>query len=161
MKIWQKRIPNMLKVAFTSLLLILFCIFLSAAITYGAPLNWCKSQSQALSIAQKEGKIILLIAGRNTCGNSRYMREICESNISLRRLIEQNFVPWYCDTDSNEWYKYAQGLSDSIYLPLICCIKPSATVLLFDRSTGTQTPVNFLFRLQHIIDTQKINIRKK
>ena len=159
MKILQKRIPNILKMAFKSLL-ILPCIFLSAAITYGAPLNWCKSQAQALSIAQNEGKFVLLIAGRNTCGNTRYMREICESNISVHRLIEQNFVPWYCDTDSKDWYKYAQGLSDSIYLPLICCIKPSTTVLFFDRSTGTQTTINFFNRLQAIINTQKISHKK-
>ena len=141
-------------VAFRSLL-VLYCIFLSETITYGAPLNWYKSQAQALSIAQNEGKFVLLIAGRNTCGNTRYMRKICESNIPLRRLIEQNFVAWYCNTDSKEWYKYAQGLSDSIYLPLICCIKPSATVLFFDRSTGTQTPINFFNLLQSIIKTQK------
>jgi len=66
---------------------------LTAMVT--SSLNWCKSQAQALSIAQNEGKFVLLIAGRNTCGNTRYMREICESNISVHRLIEHNFVPWF------------------------------------------------------------------
>ena len=153
MKIRQKGILNMLNVAFISLL-ILPCIFLSAAITYGAPLNWCKSKAKALSIAQSEGKIILLIAGRDTCGNTKHMRNICETNIPLHTLIEQHFVHWYCDLDSSkEWYIYEKGLSGSWDLPLICCINPSDIVKILDRSTGTQTPTVFLNRLQSIINS--------
>jgi thioredoxin-related protein len=151
----------MLNVAFISLL-IFPCIFLSAAITYGAPLNWCKSKAKALSIAQSEGKIILLIAGRDTCGNTKYMRNICETNIPVNTLIEQHFVPWYCDLDSNEeWYKYAKGLSGSWDLPLICCINPADIVKFLDRSTGTQTPTVFLNRLQSIINSQTKLHKKK
>jgi hypothetical protein len=156
----QKRIQNMLHVAFISLL-ILPSIFLSAVITYGAPLNWCKSREQALSIAQRDGKTILLIAGRDICVNTRRMQNICETDISVHTLIEQRFVPWYCNSDlSKEWYKYAQGLSGSFDLPLICCINSSNTSNFLDRSTGKQSADVFLYRLQSIIK-HEANSRKK
>jgi len=151
MRTWQQGILNRLNVVFISLL-ILPCIFLSAAITYGAPLNWLKSKAQALSIAKREGKIILLIAGRDICGNTRRMQNICETDIPVRALIDQHFIPWYCDMDSSkEWYTYAQGFSGSFDLPLICCINPSNNSKFLDRSTGKQTATDFLSRLQSII----------
>ena len=151
MKIRQKGILNMLNVAFIALL-IFPCIFFSAAITYGAPLNWRTSKAQALSVAKREGKIILLIAGRDICGKTNHMRNICETDIPVRALIDQHFVPWYCDSDSSkEWYTYAQGFSGSFDLPLICCINPSNNSKFLDRSTGKQTATDFLYRLQSII----------
>jgi hypothetical protein len=160
MRLRQKRIQNMLNVAFISLL-VLPSIFISAVISYGAPLNWCKSKAQALSIAQREGKTILLIAGRDICGNTRRMQNICETDISVHTLIEQRFVPWYCNSDfSKEWYKYAQGLSGSFDLPLICCINPSNTSIFLDRSTGKQNAEDFLHRLQSITKRQTISRKK-
>jgi hypothetical protein len=151
MRTWQQAILNRLNVAFIALL-ILPCIFLSAAITYGAPLNWRTSKAQALSIAKREGKTILLIAGRDICGNTTYMRNICEADIPVRTLIEQHFVPWYCNMDSSEeWYMYAKGLSGSFDLPVICCINPSNINKYLDRSTGKQTATDFLSRLQSVI----------
>ena len=151
---WQKAILNRVNAGFVSLI-IFPCIFFSAAITYGAPLNWCNSKAKALSIAQREGKIILLIAGRDICSKTNHMRNICETDIPVQTLIEQHFVPWYCDSDSSkEWYVYAQGLSGSFDLPLICCINPSSSSKFLDRSTGKQTATDFLDRLQAIINSQ-------
>jgi hypothetical protein len=80
------------------------------------------------------------------------MQNICETDIPVRALIDQHFVPWYCDMDSSkEWYTYAQGLSGSWDLPLICCINPSSISKYLDRSTGKQTAADFLYRLQSII----------
>ena len=134
------------------LIIILPCIFLSTAISYSASLNWCRSRANALSIAQSKNKIVLLIAGRDSCGRTNHMRDICETDIAVHALIEQHFVPWYCDMDSSkEWYTYAQGFSGSFDLPLICCINPSNNSKFLDRSTGKENATDFLSRLQSII----------
>ena len=144
------------------LLLILPCIFLSATITYCAPLYWCRSRANALSIAQSKNKIVLLIAGRDSCGRTNHMRNICETDIAVHAIIEQHFVPWYCDTDlTKEWYTYAKGISDSFDLPLICCINPSDKIRFLDRTTGVQTSEEFLDRLQTIINNLKKSKKKR
>ena len=43
------------------------------------PLVWQTSRSAAISLAQAQGKIILLISGRPLCGNCSYMKNtVCE-----------------------------------------------------------------------------------
>lgn len=134
--------------------LIPFAVFLCLATnTYGGTLVWKTSKAEAVSAAISGGKKILLVAGRETCGDCSYMKNtVCESTTPpIQSLIQEKFVTWFCNVDSStEWNSYAGGLG-SFYLPLICCIDPNHPDNYLDRTTGTQTPEEFHARLQAIV----------
>jgi hypothetical protein len=115
-----------------------------------ASLTWLESKTDAVSAAKSQGKLVLLLAGReDTCGNCRYMlNTVCESlSPPVKELIQDRYVPWYCDMDTNaDWQPYALGLG-TFTLPLICCIDPNTTNQYLDRTTGTQTAQDFYDRL--------------
>ncbi|MCP4114726.1 MAG: SUMF1/EgtB/PvdO family nonheme iron enzyme [Desulfobacteraceae bacterium] len=100
-------------------------------------------------MALTQGKKILLIGGRETCGNCQYMKYTACESISppIKSLIEQSFIPWFCDVDnSDEWHAYASG-SGSYTLPLICVIDPENGDAHQDRTTGIQDIQDFYTRL--------------
>lgn len=112
-------------------------------------LAWVNSKSVALARASSEGKLVLLLAGRESCGNTRNMRDtVCEmTSPAIRPLIDSKYVPWFCDVDSStEWQSYASGLG-SFTLPLIACINPSSPSTYIDRTTSVQNPNTFHSRL--------------
>jgi len=111
---------------------------------------WHTSKDDVIALAKSEGKKILLIAGREACGNTRYMRNtVCEkTSPEIKQLIQTHFIPWYSDVDSNyEYSAYAQGLV-RFTLPLICIIDPLESDKYLDRTTATQTPEDFFERLK-------------
>ncbi len=123
----------------------LFSIFSCCA----QSLTWQEARSNALSLALSQGKLVLLLAGRHTCGNCNFMQNtVCETTSpAIRQLIQDRFVPWFCVVDtSTEWYPYATGLG-SFTLPLICCIDPNNPDAYLDRTTGIQDTQAFYNRL--------------
>lgn len=123
------------------------------------PLTWVHSQSQALELAQNQGKLILLLAGRDSCAECDYMHNtVCEStDPPVKALIQDAYVPWYCDIDfSDEWKPYAAGMS-SFPLPLICTIHPTNATGYLDRSVNLQLPNTFYSRLLSIAGIQLTN----
>ncbi len=120
------------------------------------PIVWTESRAQALEAARNSGKLILLLAGRDTCGNCQYMKNtVCESP-SVRQVIDANYVGWYCVVDtSTEWYSYAAGLG-SFTLPLICVIDPGDSTTYLDRSISTQSAAYFKDRLSSHLPAQAI-----
>lgn len=131
---------------------VVFVVILSLSIGSGvasADLVWQTSKQTAVSMAKAQGKHILLLGGRETCGNCQYMRyTVCESTSPpIRVLIEQSYIPWFCDVDnSTEWYDYASGLGN-FYLPLICVIDPNNSDTYLDRTTSIQDIQVFYSRL--------------
>ena len=114
-----------------------------------SPLKWVTSKEEAVSAALSQGKYILLMAGRYTCGLTSYMRlTVCETNDPpIKTVISENYVPWFCDIDnSTEYYPYETGLG-SFYLPLICRIDPRNPDVYLDRSTNIQEIEPFYARL--------------
>ena len=125
----------------------IMCLGLSTASP--ASLTWLKSKTDAMSAAKSQGKLVLLLAGRDTCGNCQYMlNTVCESlSPPVEALIQDRYVPWYSEVDSNaDWQPYASGLG-SFTLPLICCIDPNTTNQYLDRTTDIQTAQVFYDRL--------------
>jgi hypothetical protein len=115
----------------------------------GQSLTWQTSKSAALTKARNEGKLVMLLAGRTTCGNCAYMKStVCESvSPAIRSLIQCEYVPWFCDVDSSqEWQAYASGLG-SFTLPMICCIDPKNSATYLDRTTSIQEKQPFYTRL--------------
>lgn len=135
------------------LLMILLCF---ASDGLAAPLVWQRSEPDAVSLATRQGKLILLIAGRKGCGNCKVMKEkVCEYP-AVKSLIKKHFIPWYCDIDSCfEWLAYNSGLK-KLTLPMICCIDPTKYRHL-DRSVGLQTSKAFYSRLKKISAAFKRN----
>lgn len=126
----------------------------------GQGLVWVDSKSAAVSQAVAEGKKVLLLAGRHTCGNCNYTQNtLCEmTSPAIRQVIEQGYVPWFCDVDrSTEWYAYATGLG-SFTLPLLCCIDPNKPGAYLDRTTGIQNAEAFHARLSSHLPVPDLRI---
>lgn len=127
-------------------------LWIGSDTVFGADLVWQSSKETAVSMAASQGKKILLVSGRDSCGNCLYMKyTACESlSPPIKSLIEQHYVPWFCDIDnSEEWYEYASGLGN-FSLPLICVIDPHDNNNFLDRTTGIQDLEAFHSRLlQH------------
>ena len=117
---------------------------------WGESLTWIASKAEAMSLALAQGKQVLLMAGRPTCGNCRYMQDtVCESaDPPIREEILAHYIPWYVHVDeSNEWWPYASGLGE-FFLPLICRIDPADPDRYLDRTTGVQYPDDFYNRIR-------------
>lgn len=98
--------------------------------------EWVNSRDEAIFQANSECKRILLLAGRETCGNCRYMKYTVMETPEVSGVLEDHFVCWFCDVDSStEWHSYAEGLG-SFYLPLICVIDTEDPSAYLARSTG-------------------------
>ena len=123
-----------------------------------APLVWQTTRAEAVEAARNSGKLILLLAGRETCGNCQYMKNtVCETP-SVRQVIDANYVCWFCPVDNSaEWYPYATGLG-SFTLPLMCVIDPEPPPSTLDRSTATQSVSVFQNRLSSHLPTNAIAV---
>ena len=89
-----------------------FIVCLGWSTASAATLTWLESKSDAVSAAKSQGKLVLLLAGRDTCGNCQYMlNTVCESlSPPVKALIQARYVPWYSEVDSNaDWQPYASG----------------------------------------------------
>lgn len=129
--------------------LVMICFWVGNSGTFAADIIWQNSKDTAVSMAISQGKKILFVGGRETCGNCQYMKyTACESTSPpIKTLIEQYFIPWFCDVDnSTEWYPYAVGLG-GFTLPLICVIDPNGDNTYQDRTTGIQDLQEFYSRL--------------
>jgi len=139
-----------------------FIMCLGWSTASAASLTWLESKTDAVSAARSQGKLVLLLAGReDTCGNCRYMlNTVCESlSPPVKELIQDRYVPWYCDVDTkSDWQPYALGLG-SFTLPLICCIDPNTTNQYLARTTGVQTAQAFYDRLLAAARTSRPGIQ--
>jgi len=90
----------------------LLSVFLLASLGQAEPLVWFNRLDTARASAVQEGKLVLLLAGRPTCGNCTYMKnEACEAP-NVRPVIDEACVPWSSDIDlSNDWQTYRTGLA--------------------------------------------------
>jgi hypothetical protein len=123
------------------------------------PLTWIDSRDQALSLATNQGKMILLLAGRPGCAECDYMHDtVCESvTPPVKALIQEGYVPWYCNLDnSNDWKPYGADLA-SFTLPMICIINPTNAAVYVDRSFNIQLAMTFYSRLLNQAGFQMTN----
>ncbi len=113
-------------------------------------LNWIRNKADVMAAAKSEGKLVLLLAGRDTCSNCRTMKNtVSESqNPPIKALLQQNFILWYSIVDSSPDYRqYIAGMPASWSLPLICVIDPNKPNEYLSRSTGIQKADTFYQRL--------------
>jgi len=101
-------------------------------------LDWKTSKSQAMSAARSQNKLVLLVAGRDECGNTNYTRTEALPSEPLSSLAQEKFILWYSNVDtSTEYYNYSSGLNEYI-LPLIAVIDPNQENKYLARITGYQ-----------------------
>ncbi|HOY59655.1 MAG TPA: thioredoxin family protein [Verrucomicrobiota bacterium] len=121
-----------------------------------AGLVWHSSRAEAVTAARNSAKLILLLAGRDTCSNCTYMKTTVFESPAVRALIDGNYVCWYCPIDdSSEWEAYRGGLG-GFTLPLICVIDPGDALNYLDRSTSIQSISVFQARLLGHLPTSEI-----
>ena len=121
-------------------------------------LVWHTTRAEAEEACRNSGKLILLLTGRETCGNCKYMKyTVCEAP-GVRELIDANYEPWFCPVDtSTEWFTYGYDLP-SFTLPLMCVIDPRDFTMYLDRTTGTQSVSVFMDRLSSYVLTRAITV---
>jgi hypothetical protein len=126
---------------------------------HGYAIDWASTREEAVARATSSGKLILLLAGRETCGNCRYMKyTVCESATVLP-VLDGGYVCWFCPVDtSTEWYSYAGGLG-TISLPLICVIDPGEPLAYLDRTTGTFPEAEFQVRVRSHLPEHPLRIQ--
>jgi hypothetical protein len=143
------QIPSMIKVLLIPAIALVVSLAMDSTACRAQPLTWIGSQDQALATALSQNKMILLMAGRVGCAECDYMHNIvCESATPpVKALIQEGFVPWYCDMDvSTEWMPYVPDLA-SFTLPMICLIHPTNAAVYADRSFNIQIAKTFYNRL--------------
>ena len=87
------------------------------------PLAWHTDLDDAAAAANASGKLILMVAGRDSCSNTNYFRHtVCESS-AIKTFLLANYELWYCNVDfSNAWVPFTNGQGG--YLPFIAVIAP-------------------------------------
>ena len=84
-------------------------------------LVWHTSLNEA--IAASDGKFVLMVAGRDTCGNTNYFRNIVCETPDIKANLVANYSLWYCNVDATDgFWKYVSGGGG--YLPFIAIIDP-------------------------------------
>lgn len=105
-------------------------------------IEWNPSLSNTVAFARQFGRMVLMFAGRPTCGNCSYMKNtVCEmtNQPDIKGMILSDYETAFIDVDaSTEWHAYAYGLG-SFTLPLICIIDPDDDPGEYiERKTGVQ-----------------------
>ena len=117
-------------------------------IVFPAPLTWHTSGSSAIAEAKSDGKLILFIGGRETCGNTIGTRDGTCEEPEVRAALG-NYVLWFCDCDkqTDVFWQYGRGLG-TITLPLVCVINPFSPKTYIARKTGYQSANGMLSLLK-------------
>lgn len=101
--------------------------------------NWYRDKEQALDAAKKENKHVLLLYGRNTCGNCRAAKGFINET-SINKITDESFILWFCDVDLDgyniEYYHKAQADKGSVTFPLLCVIDPYKPIPALDYTTN-------------------------
>ena len=88
-------------------------------------LTWYTTKKEAFSVAKAAGKRILLVYGRDTCGNTTATRNSTCEDAEVKAKLLAGYVLWYsnCDTQSSESGKYLMNFEG--ILPGVSVIDPA------------------------------------
>jgi hypothetical protein len=108
---------------------------------------WYPTLQDALDAAASAGKLTLMLAGRDTCGNCTYMKgTVCESE-SVKPVLLEHYVTAYVDIDnSTDWYPYSPD--GGFILPLIAIIDPANPNVAISTTTSVRYEEDFLADIQ-------------
>ena len=88
-------------------------------------LTWQTTKAEAFAAAEAGGKRILLVYGRDTCGNTTATRNYTCEDAEVKAKLLADYVLWYsdCDTQSAESGKYLMNFEGT--LPGVSVIDPA------------------------------------
>ncbi|MGD2295393.1 MAG: hypothetical protein PVF22_06110 [Candidatus Aminicenantes bacterium] len=102
-------------------------------------LTWETSKDAALSKAQSQQKLILLIVGTDEDPKTAEIKDtICESETPpVKSRIQEMYIPWFLDlfNPDLEHVPYTGGMS-GFQIPVICIIHPDNPDECLDRKMG-------------------------
>ena len=125
------------KIKFVIIVIMLLCINNRAKAS--DDLIWYEDRNEVITLAKEQGKNILLLYGRTTCGNCNAAKKYI-NEAPLNKIVLENFILWFCNIDIPE--KKAQALDyrayydESITLPLLCVIDPDNPMPALSYSTN-------------------------
>ena len=116
--------------------------------------NYVTTKAAAVAQARAQGRLIMLVAGANTCEYCVNFEGLILPQTAprpIRPLIEEAYVYWYCGQENGctEAREYDADLLPFGYLlPLVCIINPdeAAPGVFISRSTGVPSAQNFYDR---------------
>lgn len=121
-----------------SFIAIALCLFVGTNMYAQSGQEWLTSKSDAISQAKAQGKKVLLMYGRATCGNCNGVKRNCQ-NAEVATILSKSYVLWFhnCDDRSNvsDVSAYLTGLT-SIQLPFMAIISPSDAGKAISTSTS-------------------------
>ena len=89
-------------------------------------MTWYLNRSAAFNAARSQGKQVLLIWGRTTCGICKGVRQRL-GQYPLKPIVDKNYILWFSNCDvhdrnSSEVGNYLAVLTGSVALPALCVI---------------------------------------
>ena len=112
--------------------------------------TWYTTRAEAFAAARKTGKMVFMICGRDTCGNTMYTKNYSCEQPKVKAELVAKCELWYsnCDTQEDEnYYYYPIG---KFSLPLVCIIDPADDKHFIVRSTSYLEPEEVLAMLAGI-----------
>ena len=97
--------------------------------------KWYTSRSEAIEAAQKSGKKIFLICGRDMCYDALTTKLACES-LNVKSELAAKCVLWYSNLDTQENENKAYLPVGDFDLPVVCVIDPQDSDHYIKRTTG-------------------------
>ena len=76
---------------------ILLLLTLLVTLVFSAELNWVDYDDDALPMAQKSGKTIMVMLSRKGCPGCEYMEDIVFHNENVVKKISKNFIAVHVD----------------------------------------------------------------
>ena len=124
-------------------------------------MKWYTVKSVALDSARKQGKQVLLVWGRTTCGNTQgVMRRLSEGQ--LKYIVNNNYILWFSDCDkyrrfSDEVSDYLANMEARIELPAICIIDTYDVKVGHGLTTGPKYVDELLALLNQYVGNDNID----
>lgn len=111
-------------------------------------MDFVTTKAEAVGQAMRENKRILLVRGRETCGNTRATLFSSIPSASVKALVDAGYVLWYSNCDEQQdASSYAAGLGPYT-LPLVCILDPQDMSSYVARTTGYQSAAALLELLE-------------
>ena len=119
-----------------SLTLVLFAATYICAADEDEGLKWYEERTEAFAAAKKENKNVLLFWGNNSCG-SCIGTKLRLNQTALKEIVDESFIPWFCDADRSRQADDYTALYFAISYPLICIIDPNDSIVPLSYSIGS------------------------
>jgi len=80
---------------------ILFIAFLLTSSLFASSIEWM-DYDKALKLADKQGKSVMVMLGRDSCGACRYMKEVVFKDKNIITKFNKNHLAVYIELDFDE-----------------------------------------------------------